>query len=557
MSRRKYQDYKKDPTVKTPILAWMSDRSIGYIALSLFSVLALLVIYSRGVEALERINTEPVEVSPYMEVEATNSPGLTWASETIKQQPPSVESWAVAETAKPQNIITPNTLNISSEKTSISLLATYVGTGSGVQTRAHVYGSGQAAKDFNRFVNLLSDRTNVETATNENGSSAKYENGFFVTMGDAIISVSAPNNEKRDELLEFYSKSMPETLKNSGCYDLTVTNDDALRSFFYDKDSYTGLLEHQKIETQVDIDGLPNPSPITIENINTPDLQQPESPIPADFPSLPEAEANKPTLPTEVETQDSFKKDAIYKVADTNGPGCGWKWSGQAAPVYDNNALETEKNKSIVDVQNDIDVQADNYVNSKKDWALQTALIMPKVNDWNSYVRNVNTVHERWNWLNDERAKLQEPWNQYVEDYKNWLSFDQRKADATEEYNEKLQVCIDKQDDLIAWEDEWGELWAKQEAAKDNPPEPSPAPTEPPEDEDPTNPGDEDTNPVEQPTTPPVDDETEEPVDIPEKPEGCNITPERPSIVDQAKPEEPQAPTIPEGVTIPDSWEKP
>jgi len=554
-SKRKYGDYKKDPTVKTPLLAWLSDRSMIYIAFASVAVFALAVIFSRGVAALERINTEPVENSPYMSIEAIDSPGQAWASSLIQEKPSNIESWAVAETTKPQNIVVPKDLNISSENVSTTMLSTYVGTGSGIETRIHVYGSGQAASDFNRFVEILSKRANIETATNDDGSSALYDNGFFITMGDTIISVNTPNNEIRNELLKNYSTKIPETLRESGCFDLTVNSNDANRSFFYNPDSYTGLQETSQIETQVEINDLPQPQSLALDEIQYPNLTRPESPLPEGFPTLPENEVSKPSLPNPVESKEEFVKDAVYQIADPNGPGCGWKWSGQVAPVYNLVDLESGKNKTVVDTQDSIDTEAQNYVESQKDWAWQNALVMPKIDDWNVYAKNVNETHDKWNWLNEEREKLREPWNRYVEDYRNWSSFDGRKAEATESYNEELQKCIDKQDELLEWEEQWGELWAEQEAAKNNPlpeePE-TPTPTENPE--NPTDPSNPTETPSEAPTEAP---ETEEPVDIPAKPEGCSAFPERPAIVDQEKPAEPQAPEIPEGVTIPDSWEKP
>lgn len=563
MSRRKFKDYRDDPTVKTPILAWLSDRSVFYAAIAVFSIAVLVVVYSKGYEALQRINTEPVEVSPYMNVEPVNSQGQAWAVSLINEKPGNVKSWSVSKTSKPLLITTPSDLNISSEKISTRVLSSYSAVGDGVEARVHVYGAGQAGKDFERYTKILEQRTHLEKKSDENGSSVVYANGFYLTMGDAIVSVSVSNNETRDQLLQFYSSRMPKTLKESGCYDLTTNANDASRSFFYDRDSYTGLKEKTTVETLEPLNNLPSPTGTEIRNINTPDAVEPESPLPADFPALPEESVEKPSLPESVPTVDKFAEDAVYNVADTNGPGCGWKWSGQEAPVYNLVDLESTKNKTINDVQNSVDEEAVEYTNSQKDWALQTALVMPKVNAWNGYAKSVNTVHERWAWLDAEREKLKAPWEQYVEEHDEWLTFDSRKAEATKKYNEELQVCVDKQDELLEWEEKWGDLWAEQEAEKNNPtPATPPTPTETPEPEEPTDPATPTESPSESPTatptaTPTPTEEPEEPVDIPERPEGCSVTPPRPAIMDQTKPEEPQAPTIPEGVTIPDSWEKP
>lgn len=558
MAKRKYYEYKNDPTIKTPAIAWLSDRyGIIYSILAIFSILALFVVYSRGYDALKRISTEPVAVSPYMEVSAVNSTGLSWAESLIREKPENLDSWEISETMKPQNIVTPKDMSIASENVSTSLLSTFVATGSSVETRIHVYGSGQAAQDFNRFTTLLSDRTNIETTSNDLGSAAVYDNGFYITMGDAIISVVAPDNDSRNELLEFYSSRMSETLQESGCYDLTVSDKDALRSFFYDDEAYEGLKETTTIETQVNVTNVPHTQDgiLNMQNIDNPDATVPESPLPADFPELPENDVSQPSIPDSVEDKDNFTKDAVYNIADTNGPGCGWEWSGQKSPVYDDAELQSNENITIVDTQNEVDTTAQEYVDQKIDYSMQVATVMPQVNSWNEYANQVNDVHERWTWLKSEREKLRQPWQDYVDAYNEWLTFDDRKKEATDTYNEELQKCIDQQDELLAWEEEWGDLWAEQQAAINNPvEEESVEPTEEPTE------GSE--SATESPTASPEpeDDTTTEDIldlDIPEKPAGCSTMPDRPAIVDQAKPAEPQAPDIPEGVTIPDSWEKP
>lgn len=552
MARKKYSDYKADPTIKTPILAWFFNRgflSFLYVAMAAVSVLSMVFLYSAGAKAWRGITTEPQETSPYQEIEALNSAGKDWAESFISKSPKNVSGWSVSDTVKPQNIQAAEC--VFQDNPSTTILSTYSGNSGETQTRVLLYGAGQASADFDKYISLLESCSNTEIIDEEFGKTAKFDNGFMITMGDAIVNVVTPDSNLRDELYKFYYDEMVSTLKETSCLDLDVANTDKARSFFYDPESYTGLKETTVVETRVNIKNVPTVSALTIDSINNPNATIPESPLPQDFPKLPENEVSKPKLPNPVEDQDSFKEEAIYNIADNNGPGCGWAWSAQKSPVYDLTALENEKNQTIIEKQGNVDKNAESYVESKIDWAVRTVQIMPSVDEWNKYAQSVNATHAKWTWLNDERDKLYEPWHNYVRDHNNWETFDKRKSDALKIYNDELQKCLDAQTLYDEWELEWGELYAEQKASENAPTTPEEEP-EQPETPTPTE------SPSEGPTAPPTPtQEPEEPLDIPEPPENCTTPPERPAIIDQAKPAEPMAPEIPTGVTIPDSWEKP
>lgn len=561
---QKYGSYKKDPTIKTPVIAWLFNRGffqLFFTALTGVSILALVILFANGANAWKKIITEPEDVSPYQEISSTNSPGKSWAEEMASLNPEGISGWSVSDTIKPQHIQASDcAFNDNPSKT---VLSTHIGSAGKVQTRVLLYGAGQASADFDRYAKTLQNCANGEVIDEEFGKSVMFDNGFILTMGDAIINVVAENIEQRDSLKAFYYEHMVKSLKESTCLDLDVSGKDSTRSFYYDPENYDGYKETTTVETQVDFQNVPTVPDLSIDEIHNPDAVQPESPLPQDFPSLPKEKVEKPSLPQAVEDVDDFSADAVYHIADINGPGCGWAWSSQKQPVYDDTELAVEKNTTIVDEQNKIDETAQTYVDEKKDWAIKTVHIMPAVNNWNNYTKDVNNVHDKWIWLNGERDKLYTPWHQYVDEHNEWETFDKRKSEALNAYNEELQVCMDKQEAYLEWEEKWGDLYAQQKAEENAPEEPE-EPTQPEETPEPTETPTDPENPSETPTEAPTPteepEETEEPtkpVDIPEPPVNCTTLPERPAIIDQEKPAEPQAPEIPEGVTIPDSWEKP
>lgn len=531
MSRRKYREYKQDDSIKTPLFAWLMDRSIIYVAV--FATAGMFVggFLKEGYDSFQSVVAEPEVDSPYQDIVATNSPGMNWAYSLINKKPTTVEEWKVSDSKNPRHLFDVSRCSGQGDVPA-TVLATYSASGSSIETRIQVYGAGQAAAQYEIYKKVYNNCFDkVESAENELGSTVKFDKGFVITLGDSIISVTAPDNDVRDELLKFYLDEASQSLVESGCIALTVTSDDANRSFFYNPDSYTGLLEKKTISTQIGIDDLPSPEIFDLSDIDDTSAVEPEAPLPEDFPSLPK-EVDKPTIPSDVEDKDNFDKVAKFKIVDSKGPGCGWAWSSQKSPTYDNDALISERENSVKAAQTASNEEASIYVQSKRDWAFNVALILPQADAWNKYVAKVNKVHKKWAWLDHERSLIKDSWYKYVEEYNDWLSFDDRKKDASDAYDKELEECKAKQDDLNAWEEEWGDLYDQQEAEKDNP-------TESPE-------------PSDEPSSSPTPT-----VVIPERPEGCTNIPERPSILDEDKPDEPQPPSIPAGVTIPDSWAKP
>jgi len=549
--RKKTLKEYKEQGKRAPWIPYLYDRTFPYfvVLMTLSAVVGSYLFIKEGFDSFNRMQESPKAVSPYQNITASNSPGMNWGSKLITEKPPTVSKWQSTGTTKPQHAVEPkNCAYIKDIPT--SLLSTYVSSGSGVETRIQVYGAGQAAKNFNAYISALEKCGSVETASDDTAGVAKYDDNFIMTIGDSIISATTQNSEDREKVLKFYMKEAESTLKDSGCLALNVTKEDANRSFFYDSKSYTGLKESKKLETDVKIDNLPTPTSIKRLTIKNKYASEPESPLPKDFPELP-SEKEKPNLPDEVKNETAFEGTAVYKIMDENGPGCGWKWSAQNTPQYDEKDMLDNEKRTIADKQKEIDDKASAYVNKKLEWAFSIGLTAPKIDEWNTYVNKVNKVHKKWTWLDNEREKLRTPWYNYVDAHRDWETFDDRKDKASDQYDKKLEECQAKQDELDEWEDKWGDKAKedKKDKEKNDNGNSDDDTTESPE--DPDNP-----NPTEEPEPEPT--ETQEPPkeNIPDKPEGCSNLPQKPAIISQEKPLEPKAPKIPEGVTIPDSWPK-
>lgn len=515
MSRRKYSDFKNDPVVKVPVFAWLFDKWEFYVAIIAVAVFVVGGFLNTNIQSLQRILAAPVEETEFQAITAMNTIGTNWAKSLVSENPHPeiINEWNPSDSQKPQKTKIPNC--VFTEKSPTSLLATTSATGNGIETNIHVYGAGQSAKEFNNIIKLAKDCNNLEVSNSDFGAVARGSGVFLISIGDAIISVTHPeslSSDHREQLIAFYVNRAKETLVETQCVSLLVSEADAARSFFYNADSFTGLTENKELKTNVDFSGLPRVSGIESVKINTPGLELPEAPLPDGFPQMPEEVSAQPVIPTTPQDREAFDGVATYKVADKLGPGCGWDWSAQIAPATNEKSLKSEKSKSISDKQKELDEQANIYIQEKMDWAISMFSISSQLDKWNKYAQKVNQTHDKWNWLNNERINLYQPWINYVDSHRAWEQFDANKASALNAYKEELKKCQDEQSKLTEWEKQYGD----KESEKDK-------------------------------------ESTEK---IPERPAGCTKIPDEPEILKQEKPEEPQAPAIPEGVTIPNSWPK-
>lgn len=575
-NRNRMSDYRRRGHW-LPFIPWLYDIVMP-IAFSVILVVALagtLTELNYATASLERIQEEPEVYIPYQEVEASKSLGRIWAEDFIKTAPPNVVNWTVDESVKPRHPIDPKLCAYVKEFPT-SLLSTHIASGEGTETRIQVYGAGQATKNFHLYAEQILKCEKGTITTTDTATILQFDFSFVMAMGDAIVSVRTVNNIVRDEMLAFYLSNTASTLTASECIDLSVTTEDANRSFFYVDSEYSGLTEIKEMETTVNILDIPTPTSVSMLEVLNRNAREPIGPLPSDFPELP-TPLDRPLAPESVPDVENFAGQASYLIADLDGPGCGWEWSSQGQPVYNFEDLENRQQEAINNKQLELDGEAQDYVDSKLGWAFSVGLLASQINDWNIYVTDTNAVHERWEWLRSERAKLSSPWNEYIRNYREWETFDARKADAVTKYEAAVAQCIADEEALTLWQEQWGELWDQQQEYKNNPPvapTPTPSvntPTDAPEPVEPTPDGTNSPNPSESPTAaatpttaptvePPVVTPTLDPIAtmyIPQPPAGCDTEPQRPSIVDQEKPSEPQPPIIPEGVTIPDTWEKP
>lgn len=566
-TKKSYKELKEDPKVKFPALAWAFDRKALYVSTALVGCIVIGGSLYQGVQAVEKIGAPLEENSPYLAINPSESAGVNWATEIMKNNP-LVKNWVMKDSIQPSHGLLQDVTGNSAGEVPVTLLASRLGSSGANKAVAQVYGAGQAKKQYDYYIGKLSNRGNVENVDNFKSGvqGAKFEQGLIIVAGDAIVAAQTSNNDLRDKLFDYYLTTIEKTLPASGCTDLSAV-DSSKRSLYFDPNSFEGLKESKKVNTQVDIDNLPTIRGIGAQEISNPYAQAPEAPLPESMKDMP-AEVAKPTIETEPELISGFSDNAVYRIQDPVGPGCGWSWSAQNPLEYNLNDLEAAKNESITKVQDEVNDDAQSYVDRKLNWARVVALTAPKLDNWNRYVKDVNDLHKSWRKLEADRIALRPAWNRYVAAYEDWSTFDARKAAAQNSYDEALAQCKDDRIVHDEWEKEWGSeamakklnAWQERENARLERMKPEPSSPETPSEED--NESTETASPSPTPTPTPTPTEVEtEPAEpkpsAPAEPKDCIADPVKPAILSQEKPAKPMAPEIPEDVTIPNSWPNP
>lgn len=560
-----------------------------------FVVLGVLglgyVLYS-GYNSFQAMSAPPEDNSPYQDTVPTDFLGQRFAADFVQQYPEEYvgdQEWEYDENPRQAKLLGDVDLcpkldgNISS-----SLLSSYQGSADDNSLIVHtqVYGAGQARPHFEKIREIVQACTDVDvekTATDPEFESMKYGNSAIFTAGDSIIEINVndDNVEDKDEILQFYADYATESLVSEQwqCKNLTPSIQDRSRSYYFDFENYEGLYETELLEAETETDNLPKPvyvrdgneeATARINTISQPEKEAPEAPLPDDFKEIPE-EPTRPALPRELEVQDDFTDRARYEIADTLGPGCGWEWTAQLPPEYDMEVLDHLKESTLVETQNELEQKANGYVLNAFEYALKVMQQEPIISQWNKYVNTVDSIHEDWDWLENERQALLPRWNDYLEEHRAWRAFPGQQREAQEQYNELLdnyeqrledyedayenyvderEQCLLQREEVDEWEDEWGERVRNGEAIfEEDVPSPSPTPS-------PTSTGDDEED----------NEPEEEPIIAPDRPEDCLSLPTepaqpeqpaKPSILDESRGSEPQPPAIPEGVTVPESWENP
>lgn len=514
-------------------------------------MLCLTMFFYAGLSSYTRIQEDKPEQSDYLKVQAKNPPSGKWAADFLKETPPGAQDWLPSNTHTPEQ---PFTYDECPDLGVLppTLYSTYTGSGKNVEISINNYQPGTTYKSFADYKRLLANCWDVSEAVEGLTPTTvlKFEAGSSFYYGDVVFFVKTFDPELRDEVTSWALSKAARTLPDAGCMSLAIDPKDENRNLYIDREKYTGWIKSEKIVTKVDLAGFPTQK--FPEVVSQTSSEIPEGPLPVGFPVEPEEPFARPEVPDQnFSTDESFTQEISFEVPDPIGPGCGWTWAGMKPPKVDEKQLDATKRNEFIYAQTFVDDKAQGYVTTQLNKIKENMLTAKAIERWNKYAIDLKTVHDRWNWLKDERNKIEPSWRGYIDAYETWMNFDNRKANAQKQYDAEVNQCTSENLLVREWEKKWGELYREQQEALEMPPPTTtttPSTTLPPDDT---------TESTTSTSTSTTTTTTIPAVDIPPRPLECTVLPALPAILQEAKPAQPNPPAIPDGVTIPDSWPKP
>ena len=475
--------------------------------------------------------TAPVEKeTPYNEsYQAAEYPGKEFLSKLAGEAPEGVDAakWVVSEDGKNDTSVRVLPAGCTQIAPSTAQLAYKTAKTDKATVSIMIYGAGQARTQFDKYAAQLSECKGAKTGENM----LKVSGGAIMTRGDAIVSIVSDDAALVDKMVPWYQGKLDETLTVTSCAALDETADDASRSFYYDSNSYTGTTKSEKVTVddvvltasspQLLADNSMSVSKAFIDPQDKSTVKQPLSPLPngmtTDLPTAPAAPAvsAKPDSP-------ATEKTVTYQIADKTGPGCGWTWSGQKTPDYDEDVISANQKTILKNAKTELKNNIATYNKAVVSWSAQTAMAMSFQTSWDDYVSKTNAVYASWNDLNTKRAALQAPWFEYVDKANEWLNWSDDVEKAQNEWEDAVKQCV--ADASKAGVDDDGVSSGGFGSS---------------------NGGNADSD---------EDEKNETGMSASQIQKQCEAANPKPDILDEEKPDKPTAPAMPDGVTLPSTW---
>ena len=395
----------------------MSGRTV-LAAVTIASVAALGVLGWRSWSLWQQLIAPVAKNTPYNEsYQAKEYPGKRFLSELASAVPDGVDParWVVSSDGKNDTSVRVLPSECTQIAPSVAQLAYKTAKADGATVSIMIYGAGQARTQFDKYASQLAECRGAKP----DGDLVRANGGAVMTRGDAIVSVLSSDSGLLDKLVPWYQGKLEEALVASSCASLDETAADASRSFYYDSNAYTGTTRSEKVAVDDPILAASSPQLLASNGMSVArtfmdpqdksTVRQPLSPLPAGM------ETNLPTAPTAPSISvkpdlPATEKTVTYQIADKTGPGCGWTWSGQKTPKFDEGVIKANQKTTLKNAKTELRNNIATYNKSIVSWSSQTALAMSFQTSWDDYVSKSDAIYASWNDLNQKRAAIQGRW---------------------------------------------------------------------------------------------------------------------------------------------------
>lgn len=403
-------------------------------------------VVAAGGYAYAQATKPPKDNSIYAQVSPSSYPGVRFVNAMTETD---LNGGKTRKTQRSEVPLIPDRCS-ADDTPSKSMLYSKSAKGDGYAITAQAYGSGQAKTVYDALASQLSScESDQNRSSMDSVSYVSWNGGYLMTAGDAIVSIAVDEASRQQQVASEVIARMNEQMKTTGCAAMDESADDAERSFYYDRNAYKGLTQVEEVsgtKKRVDIAVPQNLEDVggNVDRLFVRPVTRsaPESPLPSGMQAgLPAAPA-LPDIPGQAQ-KPSETGTISYQVKDPKGPGCGWAWSGQKAPDFNESVLDVDYRKTKTDAVKDINQNILDYNTKAKSWSLSAMWSMRFASTWGQYVKSANDIMASWNALDAGREAFKPTWMDYIQSLKDWEYRRLAANDAVSARNDAVNACAD------------------------------------------------------------------------------------------------------------------
>lgn len=502
--------------------------------------------------------------------------------------PNSIFSWVCGD-IKGKNLPYPMVANVKSyshsgRKNMATVLAYAYGAGAGKTAVEKLKEQASSCKGGSAGITS----SQVPQSGANGGFTAYYSSGGnrinvnVWALGDVVLTVASNSSSTLSALSNEYD-SYARGLLSPLCLSLKDSTSDVTRNPYVSGDAYTGWNKGRVVNLNRNIPGL-NPGYISLdepikgkgyalgnvpgekavpmvthipaETLSYEKVSVPEPPLEPYPRILPKAVDEPKDKPKAIKVPE-VSTTVAERVKDAQGPGCGWAFTGQSAPLFDDTKEKKAADDREAQAQSKLQGDQTSYYGDVADYVLAYEDYARSVYLYEDYSKKVDKVRDQWQDITDKRDAYRRKLDQYYQDIKDRKSFASRQKEAQKQYDKDKAVCEDYNAKMDQYRSDYAkdkerydrevEAWRRKKEQDQTPVQPEPDPTStavPTVEPAPDYSG----------VTPPADEVKPpgEGLTKPDKPSACPL--KRPSILDESMPPVPTPPKKPD-VELPYAWD--
>lgn len=239
-------------------------------------------------------------------------------------------------------------------------------------------------------------------------------------------------------------------LLGDSCRTVDAAADESRRNPFIDPEAFAGNVVLDPVPfPDVDLtraDDVATDPVVALDAVppTVPDAGErpaPLDPAPIDLPELP-AEVQRPEAPVPPKEPDLDGR-AQRAVADPDGPGCGWDFTGQAAPKFDEAVASRQAEKAVKAERTRLVDDAVAFEQGKVNFYRAWAEHLTAVQTYSTYVTELGAAREKWQVVIDARSAFVAEFEKYRASLAAVEKFTTDRAAAQKAFEENQLACLD------------------------------------------------------------------------------------------------------------------